>query len=211
MRSRNTRSFTVELKSKRRSTAAPMPPSIWGNAASLFRATPEPSNPTPVRTAVSPVSASPSVGIAPDAEKQARRVLPDLRVAESAPLEEALPIRVMRSNRKKGRTMSEKIERQGELPIGTAPAEPDETVRMVSTSAPQPVNLGAVEAESEDVLWEASAPASEVAQEPQTFVGSAPIVVPQKASRHEPRKWTRRVEDLPRGERWKRRLPEVCR
>jgi hypothetical protein len=25
------------------------------------------------------------------------------------------------------------------------------------------------------------------------------------------RKWARRVEDLPRSERWKRRLPEVCR
>jgi hypothetical protein len=210
MRSRDTRSFTVELKSKRRSTAAP-PSSIWGHAATLFKEVPEPSTRTLFRNeASSPVPTS-SVQVTPKADNQSRRILPDLRVAESAPLEEALPIRVTRSNRKKGRVkMSENIERQGELPIDTAPTEPDEIIGTVSTSVPEPVDQGPADADNEDALWEASAPDTEVTQDPQSFVGSTSIVVPPMASRRD-RKWTRRVEDLPRGERWKRRLPGVCR
>ncbi|HEX2555012.1 MAG TPA: hypothetical protein VHL98_15035 [Microvirga sp.] len=38
----------------------------------------------------------------------------------------------------------------------------------------------------------------------------AAIIVPQDDARPA-RRWARRVEELPRGERWKRRLPDVCR
>jgi hypothetical protein len=105
--------------------------------------------------------------------------------------------------------MSENIERQRELPIETAPTEQNEIIRTVS-AAPEPVDLGPVEAENEESLWEASAPAIEVTRKPKSFAGSTPIVVPQKVLRRD-RKWTRRAEDLPRSERWKRRLPSVCR
>ena len=42
------------------------------------------------------------------------------------------------------------------------------------------------------------------------MAGDRPIIVPAAETRpgHE---WERRAGDLPRGERWKRRLPEVCR
>ncbi len=106
--------------------------------------------------------------------------------------------------------MSKNIEKQGEFPIETAPAEPYEVIRTVSTIASETVEQSPVETENEDVLWEASAPAAEMTGESQSFAGSAPIVAPQNTSRRD-RKWTRRVEDLPRGERWKRRLPGVCR
>ncbi len=208
MRSRNSRSFTVELKSKRPS-ATSAPPSIWGKAASLFKATSEPSNPKPVQKTASPALPNPTVGVASEAEKQPRRILRDLRV-ESAPLEEVPPIRVTRSNRKRGRTMSENIERQGELPIESAPTAPNAVIDTVSTAAPKSVELAPIEAVSEDSLWEASEPAREVTQGPQILKGNTQIIAPQATSGRD-RKWTRRVEDLPRGERWKRRLPSVCR
>jgi hypothetical protein len=39
----------------------------------------------------------------------------------------------------------------------------------------------------------------------------APVAVSSTGSRPSARRWTRKAEDLPRGERWKRRLPDVCR
>lgn len=71
----------------------------------------------------------------------------------------------------------------------------------------------------------ASAPDRKVEPAPSSDAEAArPIVVPAEAARpaadtpivvprgeRPGRRWTRRGDDLPRGERWKRRLPEVCR
>jgi hypothetical protein len=43
-----------------------------------------------------------------------------------------------------------------------------------------------------------------------SIVADARPIVPQTASWRD-RKWTRSVEDLSRSERWRRRLPDVCR
>jgi hypothetical protein len=49
-----------------------------------------------------------------------------------------------------------------------------------------------------------------VAQEQWSAMVHAPTVALRT---HTPRQrtWTRKVDDLARGERWRRRLPEVCR
>src|SRR5688500_15369817 len=101
MRSRNTRSFTVELKSKRR-TSSDLSSSIWGNTASFLKAPPEPVRPSLFQKSAAPVLTKPSVSVVPEADKQPKRVLPDLRAVESLPPEEVRPIRVTRS-RKGGR------------------------------------------------------------------------------------------------------------
>jgi hypothetical protein len=48
------------------------------------------------------------------------------------------------------------------------------------------------------------------ARKPDSVAADTPIIVPQIARRWE-RKWVRAIEDLPRSERWRRRLPDVCR
>jgi hypothetical protein len=49
-----------------------------------------------------------------------------------------------------------------------------------------------------------------VAQEQWSAIMRAPEAALQTRDRRE-RTWTRKVDDLPRGERWKKRLPDVCR
>ena len=48
-------------------------------------------------------------------------------------------------------------------------------------------------------------------ESPQPSLADAQHARSGPALRVRNRKWTRSVGDLPRGERWKRRLPEVCR
>jgi hypothetical protein len=210
MRSRGTRSFTVELKSKRRSTAT-QPPSIWGQSASLFTTPPEPGSPTPARKVAAPIPASPLIGVAPEAQKQPPRVLPDLRTVEPASPEEAPPTRMTRSSRKPGRqTMRDSVKTHDKLPVEAALPAPAEATRMAAAGGAAPVELYQDEAHSEDALWESSAPSIVAAPEPRSLVGNTAMVLTPVATQRG-RKWTRGVEDLPRGERWKRRLPSVCR
>ena len=210
MRSRDTRSFTVELKTKRRSTAIPSP-SLWGNAASLFKETPEPSTRALFRGAApSPAPITP-VSSASESDKQPRRILPDLRVAEALTPEEVPAVRATRSVRRKERkTMFGDLANQDKRQNDESLAASDESIeaaRVVETTRRE---LASIPTESDDVLWEESAPISKVTRAPQSIVASTPLIVSQVASQRD-RKWRRRVEDLPRGERWKRRLPEVCR
>ncbi len=198
MRSRDVRPFTVEFKTKRRPAAA-LPPSIWGSAAILLKTAPEPRTPPLVRGADTPILRAPSIEVAPESNHHPRRVLPDLRMAEAVVLDTDRPIRVTRRSRKGVRgMMQENVEKRGELQIETAAAQE------------KPVEHRRAEAESEDALWEASAPSREITQVPQPVEANTPLVVPQGMMPRS-RRWTRRVEDLPRGERWRRRLPDVCR
>ena len=107
--------------------------------------------------------------------------------------------------------MPDNMESQGTLQIKVAPFASDEVAAPAPTVETTRVELGQVGSQSEDALSAASATAIEVTRDLQSFGENTQIVVPQAASRRD-RKWTQRVEDLPRGERWKlRRLPEVCR
>ncbi len=66
------------------------------------------------------------------------------------------------------------------------------------------------EAASEAALSGSGASSISVPAQAAPTAGDGPIVIPPSPQRRG-RKWARRVEDLPRSERWKRRLPEVCR
>ncbi len=106
--------------------------------------------------------------------------------------------------------MSENAEGQDKLQVEVAPSASELVAESAAAAVTAQGGSGPIQAEAEDGLWEASAPTIEVTRQPEPFAGNTPIVVPQTASQRD-RKWTRRVEDLPRSERWKRRLPQVCR
>lgn len=211
MRSRISRPVMVELKTRRRSTTA-APASIWGDAASLLKAPPEPSLPSVARQTTFSTPVSQTNRVAPDAGRQPRRVLPDLRVEQAVTLEKAQPTGVARSSRKLGpRTILDSVKKQDEPQVEAAPPAPVEATRTAATGGAAPVvGLYQDEAQSEDALWESSAPSVETASEARPLVGNTATMLPLIATQRT-RKWVRGVEDLPRGERWKRRLPEVCR
>jgi hypothetical protein len=102
------------------------------------------------------------------------------------------------------------VKKHDEPQVEATPPAPVEATRTAITAGAAPVELHQEEAQEEDALWESNAPSVEAAPETQPLEGSTVIMLsPIATQRH--RKWARGVEDLPRGERWKRRLPQVCR
>jgi hypothetical protein len=106
--------------------------------------------------------------------------------------------------------MMSNVEKQSEAqiePALTAPNVANDTTPIAQIEEEELVGSG--NGQGSTLLDEGETTIA-VAQEPRSITGDTPIVVPRRASRLD-RRWVRRIEDLPRGERWKRRLPEVCR
>lgn len=90
--------------------------------------------------------------------------------------------------------------------VGVAP-----DVDVVSTSTAKVVLAGKKKRGDVQNVTPSIAPniAIVVAPKPHSEVTHTPIIVQPMSPRRD-RKWVRSVEELARGERWKRRLPEVC-
>jgi hypothetical protein len=208
MKSRDLRPFAVEHKHKRRPIAQP-PASIWGDAVDHFRAHSEPIRavaPDLIRVLHPVPTPEPQVGV------EERRVLPDLRAAPVATAEEVGAIRVKR--RAVNRT-------GGALVVGDSEKQHEHHIQVASTASDLPTELASEIAVESDARPEAEdTPVASfrietrsdivVTQEPWSAMERVPVIGRPIGSRRE-RTWTRKVDDLPRGERWRRRLPEVCR
>jgi hypothetical protein len=203
MRSRDVRPFTVEFKQKKRTTAAP-PPSIWGKAADLFR-----TDPDPVGRPLERAGSSRSLPTHHYAPVKVRRVLPDLQAAAGETALEVTAIPATRHRQQKGgKTMSQEMKNHIELTITAPPVASDQGLEaaLPGQGADDP---DTAQAEPETVRT-GDAPIV-VPYEVEAEQDRAPVVVSSTVSRPSARRWTRKIEDLPRGERWKRRLPDVCR
>jgi hypothetical protein len=210
MKSRDHRPFAVEHKTKRRSTPT-LPASIWGDAVDHFR-TPSEQAPIVAPDLIDASQSSPIVAPEPKFAVDVRRVLPDLRIARVEVTEEvvATPVKQRRVHRKREPVVSgsseEQVEHQietasaaSDLPSETTPATGVETVaRIESEDAPEASLTSTNPTSCADIA------------ERQSAVMLALEAAVQTRHRRE-RTWTRKVDDLPRGERWKRRLPDVCR
>ncbi len=206
MRSRDVRPFTVEIKTKRRPTTASSS-SIWGDTANLFRSAQD-------RDAVLPASENhrPPVTGAVETrtahDAQARRVLPDLRAIDGVAEEEAALAPVKRAPRRQpGAAKPRRTDDRARPPLqpATTPdvGSPAQTIH-VETSA-----LSISGGESGDLVAP-SAALPEALQDTILPSVSAPIVAVPGIVRAG-RKWSQPGAALPRWEKWKRRLPEVCR
>lgn len=198
MRSRDVRPFAVEIKSKKRTPSAP-PPSLWGETAHLFKTVADPSEPP---TPHAP--AGPAKTMRPSETERAqtvpeRRVLPDLRAVRAdgeAPIE---PAGADRENRRGRRA----VPSQGREHRGGKGVRPIAPVREPQPAADPQVTLFAPEPAAAAI---ASLPAA-ITASVAARQGGAAASEPRKTAR----KWARQIGDLPRSERWRRRLPEVCR
>lgn len=209
MRSRDLRTFTVEVKNKRRH-APPAPASLWADAEALLKPAatndhgPGAGEPIQVRRA-------PSAGNGKS--DQSRRVLPDLRpskpetdaAAGSDPVAQA-------ANGADAAAKADGAMNGGAPRRGRGAIAPDPDTRP-KRAARRPVPAGvaplpAAEPAAGPIVVETAAAADTSARSP--VAGDTPIIVPGETAKPA-RRWARRVEDLPRGERWKRRLPDVCR
>jgi hypothetical protein len=181
------RPFTIELKTKRRaSTAAAF---NWGAAAAVLA--PEP--PLICEGSSATRDPEPRFGTSVSApgkvlaQSSVRRVLPDLRVDDSA---SSAQVPDLKSRRKvKARVELGSTNRDVDKPV------PDRRNPTEASSAP----VAASGAKSEDTRSRSmGSPAKDAVVDP----ASRPALA---------RKWARPVASLRRGERWKRRLPDVCR
>jgi hypothetical protein len=199
MKSRNLRTFTVEHKTKRRPTPT-LPTSIWGHVSGLFSTTSDQANMV-VPAPIDDMSPAPIRKTEAHGDIQVRRILPDLRATQVEVAEDVVAIRLKprRVPRKRVETVQQdadkqsahQVEQPSAITVETlALAEPDDTPKASFTR----------EARGDIVVM----------QEPWSAVELAPAIGRPISSRRE-RTWTRKVDDLARGERWRRRLPEVCR
>ncbi len=205
MRSRDLRPFTVEIKSKRRNPAT-TPASIWADTEAILKAAAEPAGcllggrGEPIEVRRTEAAAAPTLA------SQARRVLPDLRAMgpetePAAGADKAVARKLHRTrtlNRKGGEAM----------PHDTKHQPKRASASDLTASMPDPNRASAAEPEALAVAGEGAMPIA-VPAEIVPPAGDAPIIVHRAA--RPGRRWARRADDLPRGERWKRRLPEVCR
>jgi len=210
MRKRELRPFTVEVKSKRRSISTP-PASIWGDTEKLFRAPPSqasgPVSPKSDEAIVAPAPAATE----PAGEIHSRRILPDLRAAQIEVAEDAVAIRI--KERRPPKSDREHLPREERHPKRRKQAVvvvPD--VDVVSTSSAKVVLTVKKKRGKAQTFTPSIAPSSVIVVTPRSHVEIAhtPIIA-QQASPRRDRKWVRGIDELSRGERWKRRLPEVCR
>ncbi len=204
------RPFTVEFKSKRRPTAN-LSPSIWGNTAQHFGIAPD-RRPDPPRPSLDKLTFAPAPKEAqPEAKVQTKRILPDLRVAEVKVDAEIVAVRVRRTPRKKGgNTMLHDAEKPNEHQMEPTSPVPDQIV----TPDPEAQVYQSGSPEADEVPSTAlDLPTNseiEVPQGSHSATSEASIVVPETGNQRS-RRWVRGTHELRRGERWKRRLPEVCR
>jgi hypothetical protein len=215
MRSRDLRTFTVEIKNKRRHAATP-PASLWADAeAALLKPVAVPNGfgagePIEVRR-------GPSAGSAK--ADQPRRVLPDLRPAEPEPSageESGRNLRLADAGDGAGAAPPGRPSRRGRsaAPQGAEPRQKRGPRRSERPAVAPGLNANAADTRSADAAFAGSAfivAAAEVPVDGIALSGQAPMIVVPAGAERPARRWARRVEDLPRGERWKRRLPEVCR
>jgi len=198
------------MKSKRRSIPVP-PASIWGDTEKLFKAAlGRASEPLPLKKDDAVAASAPSAS-EPVGEVQPRRILPDLRATQIQVDEEAVTIRV-----KPRRTQKN----SGEHP----PRDEGHTKRrkkaivdvgdvdVVSTPTAKIVLVGKKERGNAQNVRPSIAPSSAIviAPKPHVEIAYSPIMIQPMSPRRD-RKWVLSVEELPRGQRWKRRLPDVCR
>ncbi len=211
MRKRELRPFTVEVKSKRRSVSTP-PASIWGDTEKLFKASPNRASGPVFPKIDEAIAASAPAVREPAGEIQARRILPDLRAAQIEVAEDAVAIHVEQHRTRK--SDSEHLPRDERHPKRRKQAVvvvPD--VDVVSASNAKVVLTGKKKKSGKaQTVTPSKAPSSAIVVTPRSHVEIAhtPIIAQQIPPRRD-RKWVRGVDDLSRGERWKRRLPEVCR
>jgi hypothetical protein len=207
MKSRDLRTVTVEHKTKRR-PSAPAHASIWGNALGPFThpsdrdspVAPAPENQAP------PVSATMAEG---HGGIQARRILPDLRAAQVEAAEDVVSLRVKqrRAPRKRGETTLPDAEtRRHDV------EHPSTTPPLTYEAAP----AVAIETSPDEAVTASKAQLSALFRPPVESrldwrAATAPWTIAPHTRKRRQRSWTRKVHDLPRGERWKRRLPDVCR
>jgi len=202
MRSRDLRPFTVEIKNKRRHPAS-APASIWADTGALLKLASEPdagnSGTAPQRVDMARDRAG-----APVQSSPVRRVLPDLRAApaEAEPGAEAgpaVPPPAPKIRRNAVRHDSGPLLDHGALHAAKA-SEPAPSVSLEPVRLPQAADV------PHDAMFD-GAVSTALGDD---MAGDELIMMPA-AGMQRTRKWTRRAGDLPRGERWKRRLPEVCR
>ena len=157
---------------------------------------------------IDPVVTAPSKGLLPIQAAQASRILPDLRTIEVAVAEPAAPLRVTRTPRKKGGNImlhdTEKMVVHQENSSPTAQDnEPAQAIHIEASSL-------AISEGDQDVRLSLSRAESAVAQEANPIPTSAPTATPELVLQPS-RKWAKGTAELPRWEKWKRRLPQVCR
>ncbi len=200
MRKRELRPFTIEVKSKRRSVSSP-PASIWGDTEKLFKAPPNQASGPVFPKIDGAIVASAPAAREPMGEAQARRILPDLRAAQIEVAEDAVAIRVEQRRTRKSEHIlrDEGYSKRRKKAVASAPVAEDE---LTNKKRPEDALDGIPAA--------ATSSSIEVAPDPHPTISRSPIIVPQMSPRRD-RKWVRGVDELPRGEKWKRRLPEVCR
>lgn len=206
MRSRDVRPFTVEFKTKRRPSANPAS-SLWGDTATLFKSASVQDEPPPFKSEPSVPSAAPT--ITTEEPAQGRRILPDLRPVEAATVETAAPIRVPRAPRRKSldgtlHNPEEHMTRQAKPTLSLETFDEVPAVHIETA-------VLEISAERGDDLPVQKITGQAEATEQSLFAPEgSPIIAPPSMLQPR-RKWLKRAAELPRGERWKRRLPEVCR
>jgi hypothetical protein len=199
MKPRDLRTFTVEHKTKRRRNSTP-PASLWSNAAGLFRATFDQAS-TEIPASID--GAPPVSGGTTEAhgDIQVRRILPDLRATQVEVAEDVVAIRVKprRAPRKRVETVQQDADKQSAHQVEQPSAITVESIALASADDTPKASF-------------TSEPRSSIAvrQDQWSAMVHAPAAARPISSGRE-RTWTRRVDDLPRGERWKKRLPDVCR
>jgi hypothetical protein len=206
MRSRDVRPFKVEIKTKRRPTAV-LPSSIWGDTANLFKTTQDRDSVLPASENRQPVVTA-AVETHTPQDGQARRVLPDLRTIDVVAEEEVAIAPVKRASRRQSGAAKPRLTKdQGQhslqpdaIPDVSSPAQ---TIHVETSS------LSISAGESGDLAPQ-SAVLPEALQDTILPPVSAPIVAAPGVVRAG-RKWSQPGAALPRWEKWKRRLPEVCR
>jgi hypothetical protein len=210
MKFRDLRTFTVEHKSKRRPTSAP-PASIWGNATGLFRTTSDQAS-TVVSAPIDKAPPAPATTTEAHADGQVRRILPDLRAPQVEMAEEvvAIPVKPRRAPRKGRETEQRDADKQSAHQIESPSTTPDIASMTAPTIVAEAVALAGADDTPRAPLTSEPRADIVVTQEQWSAMVHAPEAALLTHARRE-RTWTRKVDDLARGERWKRRLPEVCR
>jgi hypothetical protein len=138
----------------------------------------------------------------PVKEVQPRRVLPDLTVPEVGVAEEVVAFRAKqrRASRKGGKAMLHNVAISSEPHIEAAPPYAAPTGSIGSGLAADAQDIPALTVSSAPVV---------LPQDAKTATGTEAILVRQTTTRRAKR-LERQALELPLGQRWKRRLPEVC-
>jgi hypothetical protein len=193
MRSRDIKPFAIEIRTKKRSPSG-QSPSIWGDSAGLLKEASAPSRASPPDR--QPSARSQDAPLVVQAVPAERRILQDLRPSD---VPDPTPVVETREPRRQRRKTID-----GTASTAARKPEASRSPKSVTYNVDVQHDESGSAVRSALRLIDYPIVKAEVPQ-------AAPPRLRSREPRRLPKKWARQLSDLPRGERWRRRLPAVCR